>query len=248
MSSSDISEQKAHKHKGSSSSGVLRTFTYVLTPFLILAILCSVSYLTLIEKYTENKNIISMVFGAETPEVKSLRTLNKYHDDDVPIQMQEIEVEVNGEEEQHTIIYPYYGDFYGYLTIENAGMINIPVYAGQADDILNWGAGWYSSSAYIGRPGNVVLAGHNHTYFYYLPRCKVGDTVVLETDFIKLTYEITERVVFHETDYTYVYPTGDDRLTLYTCWNNGRLGMSEWRLCYICKPVETEWKDVGAAA
>ncbi|MBR1863126.1 MAG: class D sortase [Ruminococcus sp.] len=250
MSNSDTvkgAEQTARVHKTTSSSRVLRTFTYVLTPFLILCILCSIGYLALYKPYNEFISNFNYVFSDVTPETKSLRTLNKYRDDDAPIQMHEIEVEVNGKTEQHTMVYPYYGDYYATLNCEAAGMKDIPVYSGQADDILMKGAGWYNASSYIGKPGNVVIAGHNHTDFYYLPNCKVGDTVTLETVYVKITYEITERVIFHETDYTYVEPTEDDRLTLYTCWNNGRLGMSEWRLCYICKPTNYEWKEVPEA-
>ena len=50
--------------------------------------------------------------------------------------------------------------------------------------------------------------------------------------------------VFHMKDYQYVRPTSDDRLTMYTCWNEGRLGMSEYRLAVICKLTKREWKKV----
>lgn len=186
-----------------------------------------------------------MAFGGTPMEVRNLRTLNKYKDDDAPDQIREIEVEVNGEPETHTIVYPYYGDFYATLNCEAAGMKDIPVYSGQDPDVLQYGAGWYNGSVYIGKPGNVVIAGHNHTDFYNLPKCEIGDIVTLETVYCKCTYIISERVVFHEKDYTYVYPTDDDRLTMYTCWNNGRLGMSEYRLAFICKLQDIEWKEVN---
>ena len=74
--------------------------------------------------------------------------------------------------------------------------------------------------------------------------CEIGDVVTLETSYVKQTYLVTQREVFHETDLTYIRPTDDDRLTMYTCWNNGRLGMSKYRLAIICELTKREWKDV----
>ncbi len=236
-------EHRTHRHK-TSSSRVLRTFTYVLTPFLILAILCSVAVLALFKPYKEYKPYLDTAFGATPMEVRNLRTLNKYRDDDAPDQIKEIEVEVNGEQEKHVIVYPYYGDFYATLNCQAAGLKDVPVYSGTDPYVLESGAGWYNGSVYIGRPGNVVIAGHNHTWFYNLPKCEIGDVVTLETVYCKCTYVVNERVVFHEKDYTYVFPWDDDRLTMYTCWNEGRLGMSEYRLAIICKLESIEWKEV----
>ena len=154
-----------------SSSRVLRTFTYVLTPFLILIILCSATVLMLFKPFKQYKPYIDMAFGATPMHVRNLRTLNKYKDDNAPDQIREIEVNVNGAQEMHTIVYPYYGDRYATLNCEAAGMKDIPVYSGTASDVLEYGAGWYNGSVYIGRPGNVVIAGHNHTFFFNLPKC-----------------------------------------------------------------------------
>ncbi|MBO4867628.1 MAG: class D sortase [Ruminococcus sp.] len=236
-------EQHAHKHK-TSSSRVLRTVTYVLTPFLILVILCSTAVLALFKPFKDFKPYLDTTFGATPMEVRNLRTINKYRDDDAPDQVKEVEIEINGKQETHTMVYPYYGDYYAELNCEAAGMKNIPVYSGQDNYVLEKGAGWYNGSVFIGRPGNVVIAGHNHTFFYNLPKCEIGDVVTLETCYCKCTYIIDERVVFHESDYTYVYPTDDDRLTMYTCWNEGRLGMSQYRLAFICKLKDIEWKEV----
>ncbi|MBQ8107571.1 MAG: class D sortase [Ruminococcus sp.] len=243
----DPKHSRAHSSKKSSSTRVLRAVTYVLTPFLMLSLLFGAAMLILSKPYNDNiKDYVDTAFGDVTPEVKSLRTLNRYRNDDAPVLAKEIEVpdEESGESKKATMIYPYYGDRYATLNCESAGMKDIPVYSGQADDILEWGAGWYNGSSYIGRPGNVVIAAHNHTYFYYLPNCQEGDIVTLETEYCKITYTVREKVVFHEKDYTYVFPTEDDRLTLYTCWNNGYLGMSEYRLAVICDPIKTEWKEV----
>ncbi len=235
-------EVRHQKH--SSSNKVLRAFTFVLTPFLILVIVLSSLVLALSKPYAQLKPYTNLVFdvSAKEAESKSVRTLNKYRDDDAPLQIKEIQDDETNE--THTMVYPYYGDYYASITCENAGMNNIKVYSGTTEDVLTWGAGWYNGSVYIGHVGNVVIAGHNHTSFYRLPNCKIGDIVTLDTSYCKLTYIVSDIEVFHETDLTYIRPSDRDILTMYTCWNNGRLGMSEYRLAVICDCVEREWKEV----
>ncbi|MBP3272726.1 MAG: class D sortase [Ruminococcus sp.] len=230
-------------HEHSSSNRVLRTFTFVLTPFLISVIICSILVIALAKPYGKIKPYFDMAFSAGQGNTieENVASLNKYKDDDAPLQIKDIEME---DGEVHTMIYPYVGDLYAHINCKNAGMNDIPVYSGTLDDILARGAAWYNGSVYIGHVGNVVIAGHNHTDFYHLPQCEVGDEVTLETDYCKLTYIVREKVVFQDTDLTYVRPTEDDILTMYTCWNNGRLGMSDKRLAVICDCVSREWKEV----
>lgn len=238
----------SHSHRGTSSSRVMRTFVFVLTPFLITAVICGVAWVILHGTLGKYKPTIEYAFGAASPEVKGLRTLNKYKDDDAPDQIGEVEVDTGSGTETRKILYPYYGDLYATLDIPAADMSGIPVYSGQAPELLEKGAGWYNGSSFIGRPGNVVIAGHNHTDFKNLFEVKEGDEVILETSYCRITYVVEETVEFHEKDYTYVFPTEDDRLTLYTCQNNGKLGLSEYRLAKICRPVSSEWKDIETEA
>ena len=49
-----------------------------------------------------------------------------------------------------------------------------------------------------------------------------------------------ESVIFKETDNSYISPTNDDRLTLYTCYGN-LLGPTEDRLGVICELVEKKF-------
>jgi sortase A len=208
----------------------------------MLAICCCICFLVLVKPYSVFKPYLNVVFKTSSAATENIRTLNKYRDDDAPDLIKEVSDDETGE--THTMVYPYYGDFYATLNVESAGMNDIPIYSGTTDDVLANGAGWFNGSVYIGNVGNVVLAGHNHTYFRNLPNCEIGDVVTLETTYCKLTYVVTDREVFHEDDLTYVRPTDDDRLTMYTCWNNGRLGMSEYRLAIICELTEREWKEV----
>ncbi len=234
-----------HQHKHSSSNRVLRVVTFVLTPFLILAICVCIVIIAMTNKYNKAKPYADMMFdptNSEQREAESVRTLNKYRDDDAPLQIKKYKDETTGEE--HAIIYPYYGDFYGTVSCSAAGMNDLPIYSGDSEDVLKQGVGWFNGSVFIGHVGNVVLAAHNHTFFLNLPNCKIGDEVVIDTDYVKQTYIVSQIEVFKYTDYQWVRPTADDRLTMYTCWNQGRLGMSDYRLAVICKLTKREWKKV----
>lgn len=233
--------------KHSESNKVLRAVTYVLTPFLVFTVVCGIIILALYSPFSKFQPYLNIVFNDSSSRTQGDSQVSIYHPDNVELQIGEI-VNDDNPEETHTIIYPYYGDRYGTFNCENAGMIDIPIYAGTRSDVLKNGIGWYNGSEFIGKTGNVVLAGHNHTYFYLLPQVKIGDIVTIETDYCKLTYIVAETVVFNENDLTYIRPTdGIDRLTCYTCWNNGRLGMSTERFAILCDLVSREWKEVEAA-
>lgn len=241
--SGESSGHGAH-HRHSSSNKVLRTITFVLTPFLVLMIVCGALTLILYKPFYRVKPMLDIVFDAKGADSDNLLELV---DTDYSLEdRQKASREVIDEDtqQQHTMVYPYYGDKYATLNCEAAGMNDIPVYCGTDKANLAKGAGWFNGSVYIGHKGNVVIAGHNHTFFFNLPKCNEGDIVTLETTYVKQTYIVKERQVFEETDLTYIRPTDDDRLTMYTCWNNGRLGMSHYRLAIICELTDREWKEV----
>jgi sortase A len=91
--------------------------------------------------------------------------------------------------------------------------------------------GWHRSSAVPGRPGNVVMAGHNGTLggrvFRNLHKVKVGATITVVANDMEHEYVVTDRIVL-----PYVFASeyrraqiahllgqfGDERLTLITCY------------------------------
>ena len=58
------------------------------------------------------------------------------------------------------------------------------------------------------------------------------------------TYIIKDKVTYHKKDLSYINPSKEDMLVAYTCWNNGMLGLSDYRIAIICDLVKREWKDV----
>lgn len=138
-----------------------------------------------------------------------------------------------------TIIYPYFGDQYAVITCENINL-NAPVYWGSSDTLLQLGVCQYTSSSTIGEKGNVVLDAHVNTFFSELDKMETGDIVVLTTDYGRFTYKAKEIVYFEDDDITYISPTDDDRLTLYTCVME-MLGPSSTRIGVICELVSKEF-------
>lgn len=150
----------------------------------------------------------------------------------------EVEAELD---DGNKIIYPSFGAEYATLKIDSINL-EVPVIWGDTSDLLQKGACQYTGSVFIGMQGNVVLAAHCNTFFYYLGDMKPGDTAVLTTSYGEFTYKMTEQIMFKDTDNSYLYPTEDDRLTMYTCYGN-LLGPTEDRIGVICELVEKKFYE-----
>jgi sortase A len=110
------------------------------------------------------------------------------------------------------------------------------------DDIV----GWHKTSAYPGRPGNVVLNGHHNVkgeVFRYLVDLEKGDRIQLYAKDQSYTYAVEEKQILKEKgeplavrreNAQWIAQTEDERLTLITCWpytNNTH------RLIVVAKPI-----------
>lgn len=91
-------------------------------------------------------------------------------------------------------------------------------------------AGWHSTSAKLGEPGNTVLNGHHNAYgevFKSLVDLEVGDIVQVESEGHRFSYRITNRMIVPEkyeqldvrvNNAQWLLPSVDERLTLISCW------------------------------
>jgi len=114
--------------------------------------------------------------------------------------------------------------------------------------VPNWrAAGWHSSSALLGVPGNTVLNGHNTTYgevFRDLYQLQEGAEILLEgEDGLIYTYGVEALYILKEAhqplevrleNARYILPTTDERLTLVTCHPYGSI---QNRLIVIARPA-----------
>lgn len=131
------------------------------------------------------------------------------------------------------------GDVIGLIEIE-ALELKYPVVEGADSKQLAYGIGHISDTAAIGSIGNCVLAGHRGsrygTYFKYLNRLSVGDTVkVMDKEGNVYLYEVVSWEVVGPYDNSVKAQGEETELTLLTCENSGTM-----RLIYHCIYKEGE--------
>jgi sortase A len=109
-------------------------------------------------------------------------------------------------------------------------------------------AGWHMNSALPGHNENVVLSGHHNIegkVFRYVVDLEPGDEITLYTDDIPYVYYVTEKYILKESgmplrvrqkNAQWIMPTGDERLTLVTCWPYEWPGNSH-RVIVVARPA-----------
>jgi sortase A len=108
-------------------------------------------------------------------------------------------------------------------------------------------AGWHMNSALPGHEENVVLSGHHNIegkVFRYIVDLNPGDEIRLYVDDTPYDYVVTEKYILKETgmplyvrqkNAQWIMPSGDERLTLVTCWPYEWPGNSH-RVIVVARP------------
>lgn len=225
---------------------------YLLTGIFLLILCTAVMAVALIKPFEKMQTYLNLAF-MDNMKITPASGLNglviKENDIDTNAKPQE-ELSDTGE-----VIRPVFGEQYAILECD-AISLSVPVYWGSSVELLERGACQASSSKVLGDTGNVVIDAHVNTFFADLHKIAPGDTIVLYTQYGIFTYEAKKQVKFENTDKTYVLPTEEDHLTLYTC-EAQVLGTSTTRIGVVCDLVskqfytnivpETPAADEGAA-
>ncbi len=110
---------------------------------------------------------------------------------------------------------------------------------------LAFGPTLQMNTAEPGRRGNVVIFGHNDTHFSDLLSARKGDIMALETrSGTNISYKVAEIKVVHESDTKWIENSGEDRLTLVTCYPSNVINSNQ-RLVVIATPVIQGEDQVG---
>jgi len=106
----------------------------------------------------------------------------------------------------------------GILTIEKINL-KATVKEGSTEDILKEYIGHMPETSKY--DGNIGLAAHNrankYSYFARINELEKGDKIVYKTKFYERTYVVTKKIVIYDTDWSYLQPTKDNRITMITC-------------------------------
>lgn len=140
--------------------------------------------------------------------------------------------------------YPKYGDLYGTVELPTVD-IKVNLYHGDSMEILKHGAGHYAGSYFPSEGGTTIIAAHNRReYFKYLPKLNVGDPIVLNTDYGKFTYSVTNGRVETISELEKVNIQHEEEvLVLYTCYPVDALGFTDKRYVVYAKLEGAEYES-----
>ncbi|QMV17374.1 sortase [Granulicella sp. 5B5] len=126
----------------------------------------------------------------------------------------------------------------GVLRVPKAG-IEVPVYEGTSDLVLNRGVGHVTGTALPGEAGNVAITGHRDGFFRGLKDLAVGDKIEVQrsdtaggTD----TYVVDRIHIVLPGDTSVLNNTGRSTLTLITCYPFYYVGAAPQR--YIVQAIK----------
>jgi sortase A len=123
--------------------------------------------------------------------------------------------------------------------------LEVPVFDGTDELVLNRGAGRITGTARPGEPGNMGIAGHRDGFFRALKDIAVGDSVALDTGTDLTAYVVESIKVVTPADVTVLERTRTPSLTLVTCYPFYFVGDAPLR--YIVRSVLKGRQERGGA-
>jgi LPXTG-site transpeptidase (sortase) family protein len=105
----------------------------------------------------------------------------------------------------------------GILTIEKLN-INVPIYNGTDEFILDRGAGRIKGMAKMDEDGNLGISGHRDGFFRGLKDIQVGDDIEIQTTRGVETYAVSSITIIPKEDVSVLAPTTEKMLTIVTCY------------------------------
>jgi len=112
---------------------------------------------------------------------------------------------------------PVTGDLIGRIEIPHLGL-SVIVIEGTDRHTLRRGVGHIPGTALPGQPGNAGLTGHRDTFFRPLRNIQQNDIITLTTLGGEYRYRVVSTRVVRPTEVSVLHPTGNEILTLVTCY------------------------------
>ena len=96
--------------------------------------------------------------------------------------------------------------------------VEVPVFDGTDELVLNRGAGRIAGSARVGESGNIGIAGHRDGFFRVLKDIAVGDLMTLSSHSATTTYLVDQIEIVMPDDVSVLAPRAGPSVTLVTCY------------------------------
>jgi len=96
--------------------------------------------------------------------------------------------------------------------------IEVPIFAGTSDLVLNRGVGQIEGTALPGEVGNIGIAGHRDGFFRPVKDIALGDTIILETVSQTTTFIVEDLHIVDPSEVWVLAPTDTPAITLVTCY------------------------------
>jgi LPXTG-site transpeptidase (sortase) family protein len=122
------------------------------------------------------------------------------------------------------------------LTID-ALDIQVPVWNGAEEDVLDRGAGRIKGMAKPGEEGNFGISAHRDSFFRALKDIKEGTEIVVQTTHGVDRYAVSEIEIVPKHDSSVLELTNDKRLTLVTCYPFYHVGHAPERYIITALPL-----------
>lgn len=192
--------------------------TYVAISFLYASIFVLITYFPLNKSLTKMVNLVNTITINQTKEEK--------------------EVSFDNVKKKLTS-YPSYGSKYGNIIIAKLN-IKLPLYYGDNNETLSYGAGQYAGSYFPGESGTTIIAGHNDRgYFEKLLEAKQNDIITIETNYGTFNYQVNSTKIVNENDLSaFAVQSEKDEIILYTCYPLGISKKTERFVVYASKVGE----------
>jgi sortase A len=115
--------------------------------------------------------------------------------------------------------------------------LEVPVYDGTTDAVLDLAAGRIEDTALPGTPGNVGIAAHRDSYFRVLKDIKEGDRLVLDTPVATEEYRVEWIRITLPSDVSVIDPTPGPAVTLVGCYPFYHVGSAPKRFIVRAVPA-----------
>ncbi len=125
--------------------------------------------------------------------------------------------------------------------------LNAIVVEGTSHHALLLGPGHMEDTPQPGEPGNVVITGHRDTFFRHVYELHKGDTITVQRGGRSYHYEVFEKKIVKPDDIAVAGASGDNRLTLITCYPIYYIGPAPDRLVVAAKLLGNAEKSRAVA-